>query len=145
MLYMQCIKQKPLYSSCENEISTVAKLQTGWHRNWGFISDRGKTFLSSTDCLQTLWGPPSNLFCVFQVQSSQDLNLTTHIHLVEKLRMHKAISPLPNVPLSWYLVKCSTKCTFMVSWRDCQPLFKLWCIWFKFWMTQRNHRWWDVL
>lgn len=27
----------------------------------------------------------------------------------------------------------------MVSWRECHPVFKLRCIWFKFWVTQRNH------
>jgi len=29
LLYMQYIKQKPLNSSCESEIITVAKLQAG--------------------------------------------------------------------------------------------------------------------
>ena len=81
----------------------------------------------------------------FWVQSSQDLNLTTHLHFVAKLGMHEAISPLPSMPLSWCLVKHRTKCTFILSGRDCQPVFKLWCIWFKFWMTQHNHLGCDVL
>lgn len=49
------------------------------------------------------------------------------------------------MPLSWCLVKHRTKCTFILSGHDCQPVFKLRCIWFKFWMTQHNHLGCDLL
>jgi len=57
-------------------------------------------FFSSTSRPDLLWGPISLLSNSYRGWSGRGVNLTTHLHLVPRSRMHGAIPPLPNTS-SW--------------------------------------------
>ena len=58
-------------------------------------SHRGKRYFFSPICTDQLWGPPSLLFsgyqCSFRRYSDWGVTLTSHLHLVPRLRMSGAI------------------------------------------------------
>jgi hypothetical protein len=72
---------------------------------------RGWKSLSSPPCPDRLWGPPSLLSNRYQGllpwgQSYRGVKLTTHPHLVPRLRMRGAILPLPQYAFTTW---CSVK------------------------------------
>jgi len=83
-------------------VSIVTKLWAGCLRSdyW-----QGQGFISLSPHTDWLWGPPSLLSNgyqgLFHEYSLQGMKLTTHIHLVQSLRMHWAIPPLHCIS-SWH-------------------------------------------
>ena len=71
-------------------ICILTRLRTGSY------SSRGKAFVSSLKRPHQLWGPLCPLFSklLFQDSSCQFVRLTTHLNLVQRLRIHGAIPPL---------------------------------------------------
>jgi hypothetical protein len=79
-------------------------------RRPGFSSRWGQScnFFSSPSRPDRLWGPPGLLFSGYR-RLFPRVKLTTHPHLVPRLRMCGAMPPLPNTSslLAWCLVKRS--------------------------------------
>jgi len=74
-------------------------------RNLGSIPRRKKKLFSDTKLPEKLWAPKASYSKVLGTissgeQSSQGVKLTTHLHLVPRLRMRGAIHPLPPMH-SW--------------------------------------------
>jgi hypothetical protein len=93
--------------SCCTWVSIVTRLRAG---RLGFDSRKGLEFFSSPPLSDRLWGPPSFLSSGYQRlfrrgYSGRGVKLTTHLHLVPRLRMRRAIHPHPQyVFIVWCLV-----------------------------------------
>jgi hypothetical protein len=89
------------FGSLSRVLSIVTRLQTGRSRVWIPIGTR---CFASSKRPDWLWSPPSLLFIgsgvLFQGYSSWVMKLTTHCHLVLRLRMSGSIPLLPHIP-SW--------------------------------------------
>jgi hypothetical protein len=89
------------FHSRENENKNLL-----WVGRPGFASQKGQgLFFSSLPRPDRLWGPPSLLF---NGGSGRDVKLTTHLHLVPRLRMY--------VFLAWCLVEHRNSFTFTVPY-----------------------------
>jgi len=94
---------------------------------WGLISRRDKGFFSSPKCPDWLWGPHCFLFCGYWegvLSPGVDMKLTTHLHLVPRLRMGGA-KPLLHlyVLVTWTVTTLSLlllyqKSTFRIEVTD---------------------------
>jgi hypothetical protein len=85
-------------------VCIVTRLWAGIPRNSGSIPGRGKRFIISVQRADRLSVPYFRLFCgywsIFSPRQNGRLaKLTTHPHLVSRLRMSGAIPPLPYMPL----------------------------------------------
>jgi hypothetical protein len=70
----------------------------------GLSPGRSWEFFSSPSRPDQIWGPPSLLCtsCPFPAgKAAGGANLTTHFHLVPRLRMRRAMPLLPNTPV-WH-------------------------------------------
>ena len=90
-----------------------------------WCDSRKEQEISSPNCPTWPWGPtiPYSIEkdALHWECNSQDVNLTTHFHLVLKLQMHRAIPPLLNTP-SWCGDPSSKEVTFTLC---CLVLFNI--------------------
>jgi len=65
--------------------------------DWGSTPGMGDdAFISSPPRPDRLWGSRSKLLNGYRMWSGRVVKLTTHLHLVQRLRMFGAIPPFPN-------------------------------------------------
>ena len=86
--------------SWDSTLCMVPQLGTGHSRNHGSIASNGKRSFSYSKCTDWLLGPPSLLSMGTRALSPGvewwRMKLTTHPHLVQRLRMSGTIPSLPT-------------------------------------------------
>jgi hypothetical protein len=73
----------------------------------GAVPGRGKTFFSTPQPLNQLWGPPSLLSNGYRGvwPFPQGMKLITHFHLAPRSRMVEQYLHYPHVSMAWCLIK----------------------------------------
>lgn len=89
---------------CDSSVCLTIRPYAGWPMNHGLMSNRGKRFVSSVKCPDSLWGPPSPIFSGFLELfplwiSDKVTKIMTPFHLVPWLSMTGVIPPLPPIYL----------------------------------------------
>jgi hypothetical protein len=114
MRKVRVIYIRNIFQICQLDVWSEPKLLLMFYVTiWvlGFNSRLGLGIFSSPLRPERLWGPPSLLSNRYQVlfpwgQSGRGVKLTTHLHLVPRSKMRRAIPPLPQyVFMAWFLVK----------------------------------------
>ena len=73
-------------------------LRDGQRRNRGWISGKGKRFISSLKFPDRLWDPLTLLFSAYRGKSGRRVKLTSQLHLLRRLKLSGSIPPPPHVP-----------------------------------------------
>jgi hypothetical protein len=79
-------------------VDVVARLRDGQRRNRGWIPRKDRRYFFSPKCPGRLWGPPNLLFIVYRRKSGRGVKLTSHLHVVPRLKLSGAIPPVPHMP-----------------------------------------------